>query len=82
MITLDTVEMLANKLSNAVPQCGESFKKDLQSNFKAILQSSLAKLDLVNREEFDRQCQALAKARTRLTELEHRIAELEKQPHS
>jgi BMFP domain-containing protein YqiC len=79
MINLDMIEMLAAKLSNAVPGCADALKHDLQTNFKAILQSSFAKLSLVNREEFDRQCQALAKARTRLAELELRIQELEQQ---
>lgn len=78
MINLDIVEMLAGKLSNAVPHCADTVKTDLQTNFKAILHSSFAKLALVNREEFDRQCQALAKARARLTELELRLDELEK----
>jgi hypothetical protein len=42
-----------------------------------MLGSAFTKLDLVTREEFEVQREVLAHARARLTELEHRVAELE-----
>lgn len=52
--------------------------RDVERNVRALLQSSLARLDLVPREEFDVQSRVLARAREKLAELEARIAELER----
>ncbi|HTY03319.1 MAG TPA: accessory factor UbiK family protein [Rhodocyclaceae bacterium] len=52
--------------------------KDVEKNLRALLTSALGRLDLVTREEFDLQREALAQARARLAELEGKIAELEK----
>lgn len=46
---------------------------------RAILTSMLSKLDLVTREEFDVQQEVLKKTRTKLTELEAKVALLENQ---
>lgn len=46
---------------------------DLEKNFKAILTSMLAKLDLVTREEFDIQQKILAQTKEKLEELEKYI---------
>lgn len=53
--------------------------KDIEKNVKAMLSQGFSKLDLVTREEFDLQSQVLAKTRTKLEELETRVAELEAQ---
>ncbi|MBU1236297.1 MAG: accessory factor UbiK family protein [Gammaproteobacteria bacterium] len=52
--------------------------KDVEKNLRALLASALGRLDLVTREEFDVQREALAKARDRLVELEAKILELER----
>jgi BMFP domain-containing protein YqiC len=51
---------------------------DLERNLRVLLQSTFARLDLVTREEFDVQREVLARARAKLTELEAKVAELEK----
>lgn len=51
--------------------------KDVEKNLRALLTGALGRLDLVTREEFDLQREALAKARERLAALEAKIAELE-----
>ena len=51
--------------------------KDVERNLRALLASALGRLDLVTREEFDLQREALARARERLAALERQIAELE-----
>ena len=51
--------------------------KDVEKNVKALLQSGLAKLDVVPRNEFETQAQVLLKTREKLEELEKRVAELE-----
>jgi BMFP domain-containing protein YqiC len=50
---------------------------DLEKNLRALLQSAFSRLDLVTREEFDVQREVLARARTKLQELESKLAELE-----
>jgi BMFP domain-containing protein YqiC len=52
--------------------------KDVDKNLRALLTASLGRLDLVTREDFDLQREALARARSRLAELEAKVAELEK----
>ena len=51
---------------------------DVQKNLKAALTQAFARLDLVTREEFDVQSQVLARTREKLTQLEARVAELER----
>lgn len=78
MIDTKWFDEVAKKLAEAMPPVLTNFKSETERNFKVILQAAFAKLDLVSREEFDIQTQLLAKARNQLTELEHRVAELEK----
>lgn len=51
---------------------------DVQKNLRALLQSQFAKLDLVTREEFDVQRAVLLRAREKITQLEARLAVLER----
>jgi hypothetical protein len=52
--------------------------RDLEGNFKAVLQAQLAKLDLVTRQDFDVQAAILARTQTRLAEMEGRLKALER----
>lgn len=51
--------------------------KDLEKNFRGMLASAFARMDLVTREEYDVQVQVLAQAREKMAQLEARLAELE-----
>ena len=51
---------------------------DLEKHFRELIKSTLNKLNLVTREEFDVQARVLAKTRAKLEELEKQLAELEK----
>lgn len=51
--------------------------RDLEKNFRALLASAFARLELVSREEYDVQVEGLARAREKLAALEARVAELE-----
>mgnify|MGYP001557301540 FL=1 len=77
-MTDDSVDSLASKLAEAVPEGLRSMREDLENNFRAVLRSSLSKLDLVTREEFEVQEAVLAKTRDKLEALEARLKELEK----
>jgi len=50
---------------------------DLEKNLRALLASAFSRLDLVTREEFDVQCEVLARTRAKLAEVEGKLAELE-----
>lgn len=74
----DSVESIARKLADAVPEGLRSIREDLEKNFRSVLRSSLSKLDLVTREEFEVQEAVLAKTRDKLEALEARLKELDK----
>ena len=71
------IDDAVKRLSESLPPGLNKFKKDLEKNFRAILQSMFAKLDLVTREEFDVQKKVLTKTRIKLNTLEKQSAYLE-----
>ena len=71
------IDELARRLAGAVPEGMQSLRRDLEQNFKGVLQAGLAKFDLVTREEFDIQTAVLRRTRQKLTELERRLDEVE-----
>ena len=68
---------LARKLAEAVPESVRGMARDLEANFKAVLQAQLAKLDLVSRNEFDVQAALLARTQAALASLEQRLKDIE-----
>ncbi len=74
----ESIEDLAKKLADAVPEGLKSLREDLEQNFRSVLQSGLSKLDLVTREEFEVQEAVLAKTREKLDALEAKLQEMEK----
>ena len=74
----ESIENIARKLAEAVPEGLRSVRDDLESNFRSVLRASLARLDLVTREEFEVQEAVLAKTRQKLEALEARLEEIEK----
>ncbi len=77
MIDLTHIDDLARRLSSLVPPSMREGREELQQNFKAVLQSGLARLDLVTREEFDVQRAVLLRTREKLDALEGQAAQLE-----
>jgi BMFP domain-containing protein YqiC len=71
------IDDLARRLASAVPENVAAVGRDLEQNFKGVLQSQLARLDLVTREEFDVQSAVLKRTREKLAALEQRLAALE-----
>lgn len=76
-MTDESIENLARKLAAAVPEGLRSMREDLETNFRAVLRSSLSKLDLVTREEFEVQEAVLARTREKLEALEAELTKLE-----
>jgi ubiquinone biosynthesis accessory factor UbiK len=71
------IDDLARRLAGAVPEGVSALRRDLEQNFKGVLQSQLARLDLVTREEFDVQAAVLKRTREKLADLESRLSSLE-----
>lgn len=72
----ESIENIARRLAESVPEGLRSVRDDLEQNFRSVLQASLSKLDLVTREEFEVQQAVLAKTRAKLEELEAKLDEL------
>jgi ubiquinone biosynthesis accessory factor UbiK len=71
------LDELARRLADSVPESVRAFGRDLEGNFKAVLQAQLSKLDLVSRQEFDVQAAILERTQAKLTAMEARLKEIE-----
>lgn len=71
------VDELANSLAGFLPAGTEVLTEDFKKNLRAFLTTTLARMDLVTREEFDVQAAVLARTRARLESLEKQIERLE-----
>jgi BMFP domain-containing protein YqiC len=75
------IDDLAKRLSAVLPgplaEGATALRQDLENNFRAVLQTGLAKLDLVTRNEFDVQAGVLRRTREKLEALEASLAELQ-----
>ena len=69
-----TLDELAARIGQALQN---SPAKDLEKNVKTLLASSLMRLDLVTRQEFDVQREVLQRTREKVEALEVRVADLE-----
>jgi len=75
---LRNIDELARKLAESVPEGVTALRRDIEHNFKAVLQSAVTKMDLVSRAEFDVQAGVLRRTREKLETLEQRLAEIER----
>ena len=77
MIDARLFDDLAENLGKLLPPGVSDMKSDFEKNAKTVLQSTLNKMDLVTREEFDIQAAVLQKTRARLKALEERLDQLD-----
>ena len=73
----DSIESLATKLAESLPEGLRSVRDDLETNFRSVLRTGIGKLDLVTREEFEVQQAVLARTREKLESLEAKLEGLE-----
>jgi len=73
----ESIENLARKLADSVPEGLRSMREDLEHSFRDVLQTGISKLDLVTREEFEVQEAVLQRTREKLERLEQRLKEME-----
>ena len=58
---------------------GSGVRGEVDKSLRSLAQSALARLDLVNREEFDAQAEILERTRARVVELEEALEEMAKE---
>ena len=75
----ESIEQLASKLADSLPDGLRAMRDDLEETFRSVLRGGLSRLDLVTREEFEVQAAVLARTRKKLDTLEKRLTEYEKQ---
>ena len=68
---------LARRLRKLVPPSAEGAAKDIEANFRALLESALGKGEYVTFEEFEAQKRVLERTRRKVEALERKLAELE-----
>ena len=73
------LDSLLDQITAALPDGWQDLKGDMGRNLHAALRSTLTKLDLVTREEFEIQREVLARTRAKCDALAAQVAELEKQ---
>lgn len=77
MIKKDFLNEFIHQASQLLP--GNQSREELQKSLQVLAQSTLAKLDLVTREEFDAQREVLARTRAKLEALEKQLQRLNEQ---
>lgn len=73
----ETIDEISRKINELLPEDAKRLQQDFDKNLRSLVQSSLSKLDLVTREEFDVQTQVLYKTRQQLKALQQRLDALE-----
>ena len=76
-MTRESIDSLARRLAASLPQGLRSVRDDMEENFRSVLKSSLQRMDLVTREEFEVQEAVLARTREKLEALETRLTACE-----
>lgn len=77
MFNPSMLDQIAKNLASLVPEGAKDLQRDVEKNFRSVLQNTFNKLELVTREEFDVQQKVLLRTRTKLEELEKQVAALE-----
>ena len=70
---------LARRIQAGLPPGLDEVREDVVRNVRAVIAAGIARMDLVEREEFDVQSAVLARTREKLETLERRVRRLEEQ---
>jgi len=73
----ESLEQLSRRISSLIPDNLKHMQGDFENNIHALLQSSLNKMNLVTREEFDVQSAVLQRTREKLDRLEQQLTKLQ-----
>jgi len=72
----ESLEQLSKHITSLIPGDVKHMQEDIESNIHRLLQTSLTKMNLVTREEFDVQSAVLQRTREKLEQLEKLVAQL------
>ena len=75
----DKVNDLWQDLENLLPNDLRHMGDDVKKNLRVLISSSLARVNVITRDEYDDQVRQLARVRDSMETLEERVAALEKQ---
>ena len=75
-MTNDVLEDLTKRISSLFPGDIKHMQADIENNVRSLLQSTLTKMNLVTREEFEVQSAVLQRTREKLEELEKIVSQL------
>ena len=70
---------IARRIQSSLPPGLDEVREDVTRNIRAVIAAGIARMDLVEREEFDVQSAVLARTREKLEALERRVLQLEAQ---
>jgi BMFP domain-containing protein YqiC len=73
----DALRELSRKITSLLPSSVQQAQQDIESSVHTLLQTSLSRMNLVTREEFDVQAALLARTREKLDRLEKLLEQLE-----
>ncbi|MEH6557697.1 MAG: accessory factor UbiK family protein [Oceanicoccus sp.] len=76
--TNELVDSLVEKVSGLFNSAGDAstIKAEIKNNLRAVVQSTVSKLDMVSRDEFDAQVEVLYRSREKIDLLEQQLAEI------
>jgi hypothetical protein len=74
----ESLEELTRRISSLIPGDVKHMQDDFESNVRSLLQTTLSKMNLVTREEFDVQSAVLQRTREKLEQLEKQLEQLQK----
>lgn len=72
----ESIEQLSKRISDLIPANMKHMQEDFEANIRSLLQSTLSKMNLVSREEFDVQTAVLQRTREKLEQLEKQVEQL------
>ena len=72
----ESLEELTRRISSLIPGDVRHMQGDIENNIRGLLQSTLTKMNLVTREEFDVQSAVLQRTREKLEQLEKQVEQL------
>lgn len=73
---------VVQQVLDQLPADADIVRQDIKKCLSATLQSTLSKLEIVSREDFDIQSQLLSRTRTLVEELEKKVSILEQNRYS
>ncbi len=77
-MNIPNLHQLAEQLRSLLPESATLAHEEIRQSLKVFLESTLTRMNLVTREEFDAQAALLVRTREKLDRLEVIIADLEK----